>query len=150
MSQSKIDLINPVTGEVLTEKEFAFLASKAGKRAVENPDPTPLEPPLGFVKSQPIHLQIRDLIQRELSMRAEAAGFETLEDADDFDIDDDVDPTTPYEEHFLPSGLPQPAPEAVVAAEAAAVGGAGASPAPSPTAPPEPSQAPPAPPAKPA
>lgn len=46
--------------------------------------------------------RVRELIRSEkLAMDALHAGYETFEDADDFDVEDDTfDPSTPYEEVF--------------------------------------------------
>jgi len=44
---------------------------------------------------------IRNIIRTELSQASGAAGYDTFEDADDFDIPDDrSDPLTPYERDF--------------------------------------------------
>ena len=71
----------------------------------EIPDSTPMEPPLGFVETVPLSQQIRDMVRSErLAQEAEAAGFETFEEADDFDVGDDLDlPNTPYEQEFDPT-----------------------------------------------
>lgn len=55
-------------------------------------DPRPLAPPIGY-KSAPSMVQIvRDMVQSErLAQEAAAAGFETMEEADDFEIGDDPD-----------------------------------------------------------
>ena len=59
----------------------------------EVPDPTPMEPPVGFVSQPPLREQIRQMVLSErLRLEAEAAGAETFEEADDFDVPDDQDP----------------------------------------------------------
>ena len=81
-------------------------------------NPVPLEPPVGYVRSKSIAEQIRDMVRSErLKMEAENAGYESFEDADDFDVDDDFDPRSPFEENFdfLPVNqgpADPPAPEA--------------------------------------
>lgn len=73
-------------------------------------DPTPIAPPVGYKKSPSIAEQIRMMIRSEkLKQEAEAAGMETFEEADDFDVDDDFDPRSPFEEVFEP--IPQPTQE---------------------------------------
>lgn len=76
-------------------------------------DSTPMEPPLGYVAQPSMFDVMRKMIsdrERELS----AAGFETPEEADDFDVDDDFDPSSPYEHDFDPpadlSALPSEVP----------------------------------------
>lgn len=59
----------------------------------------PVEPPLGYVKRPSIADQIRDAI-RQASIEAHAAGAETEEEANDFDVDEDMEPTSPWENDF--------------------------------------------------
>lgn len=63
----------------------------------ELPDPTPVEMPLNFKRPVPMAELIRRTIRTELSRRAEQAGFESFDESDDFDVDDDVEPVSPYE-----------------------------------------------------
>lgn len=64
----------------------------------EFPDPTPMSPPVGYVKQDSLAEQIRRVVRSEkLAMEAEAAGYETFDEADDFDIEDDPLPMSPYE-----------------------------------------------------
>lgn len=70
-------------------------------------DPTPISPPIGYKKSPTIAEQMRLMIRGErLREEAEAAGYETFEEADDFDVGDDFDPRSPYEEVFEPLPVP--------------------------------------------
>lgn len=69
----------------------------------EVPDPTVMEPPLGYIAQPDLITQMRNMMRTELSRIAAEAEFETLEEADDFDIDEDpVDYSSPYEEFFDP------------------------------------------------
>lgn len=65
-------------------------------------DPTPVAPPVGYKKQPTIWEQQRMLIRQELSRQAEAKGFETFEESDDFAVGDDFDPNSPYEADFDP------------------------------------------------
>lgn len=73
--------------------------------ALQEVDGTPVAPPIGYQKTVPLHLQIREMVRSEaLRQAAESADMETFEEADDFDIPDDpVDPKSPYENDFDPS-----------------------------------------------
>lgn len=74
----------------------------------------PMEPPLNFVKQPTMIEHIRAMVRSEnLRREAEAAGQETFEEADDFNVGDDIDPSTPYEEVFEPP-VPPPPVEVVV------------------------------------
>lgn len=72
----------------------------------EIPNGTPMAPPIGYRPPDPLHLKIRQMIISEkLAREAAEAGMETFEEADDFDTgEDDLDPTSPYEEQFDPAG----------------------------------------------
>lgn len=73
----------------------------------EVPDPTIVEPPLGYVAQPTLMEQMRRMLYNELSRVADANDFDTAEEADDFDIEDDpVDYTSPWEQYFdpLPGG----------------------------------------------
>lgn len=64
-----------------------------------------MAPPVGYVKQPSLADQIRDMVRSErLAMEMAEAGVETFEEADDFDVGDDYDPNTPYEETFDSEG----------------------------------------------
>lgn len=131
----------------------------------EMPDSTPIAPPLGYQKQPSMVDHIRALVARGLDTQARAAGLETFEEANDFEVGDDYEPETPYEQLGAEGELGPLPPEVanwsaaerdafissrVAAAQAAAPkdnnpsvggGGAGASPEPAP-APPAPGQSP--------
>lgn len=113
-----VDFVN-WDGEVMSIDEVEHSYTREGRRAVgkEYPNPVPMEPPIGFVPSKPIWEQIREMVKTELSQGADREGFETAEEADDFDVGDDYDPSSPYEDEFEPS-LPWPPSKNVEAAEA--------------------------------
>lgn len=64
----------------------------------------PKEPPLNYVKQPSMVDIVRSQIRSEMLRReVEAAGVETFEEADDFNVEDDpADPSTPFEENFDP------------------------------------------------
>jgi len=69
----------------------------------EMPSPLPIAPPIGYKKSPTLAEQIRAMvISEKLKMEALAAGQESFEEADDFEVGDDYDPRSPYEETFDP------------------------------------------------
>lgn len=78
------------------------------ERGEEIPDPTKPAVPLGFKKPESLTEQIRRLIRSEAFAReAERRGHETFEEADDFDVGEDYDPRSPYEEIFEPTEHPE-------------------------------------------
>lgn len=79
---------------------FAFL----DEHGHEVPDPSPLEIPSGFKRPDTLADQVARLVRsHRLAEAAAAAGAETFEESEDFEIDDDMfDPSSPYEEVFDP------------------------------------------------
>lgn len=65
----------------------------------ELPNPVPMAPPIGYKKSPSIADQMRAMI-RLASHEAANAGAESEEEANDFDVGEDMDPHTPYEHEF--------------------------------------------------
>jgi len=80
------------------------VASGQDERGREIPDPVPTAPPIGYVPGPSLGDTIQRLLKHQLMAQAAAAeGFDTFEEAEDFDIPDDpIDPETPYEEQFDP------------------------------------------------
>lgn len=69
----------------------------------EIPDPTPMQPPVGFVRQDPIAVRMREMIiGHKLAEEARLAGQETFEEADDFAVGDDWEQEkhSPYEADF--------------------------------------------------
>lgn len=75
--------------------------TRLNERGQEVLDSTPMQPPVGYKKSPSISDQIAQAVRSQrLAEEAAAAGFETFEEADDFDVGDDFDPETPFENEF--------------------------------------------------
>lgn len=83
--------VDQETGEVRLDEE--------GR---EIPDPTPIELPLGMKRPETLAEQVQRLVRNQVSQYAALHGHETFEEAEDFDIEDDLDPSTPYELEFDP------------------------------------------------
>lgn len=103
----KVDLKDPHAPIMSTEDHQRDLSARKaridddGKEIVS---PLPMEPPVGYVKrdtmTERLHAMIRDYhFQRELAEK----GVETFEEADDFDVGDDYEPHSPWENDFDPS-----------------------------------------------
>lgn len=90
--------------ERLSVNEDGEVYSELNAAGAEVLDDTPIEPPIGYNPQVPLHLQIREMVRSaRLAEEAAAAGMETFEEADDFDVDDDFDPSTPWENDFDPT-----------------------------------------------
>lgn len=127
--------VHPTTGEILDKK-----GRRLNAEGQEILDPTPMAPPIGYKKQPTMVDHIRAMIASErLAQEAAAAGAETFEEADDFDVDDDPEISTPYEIHESepvqalrrrqkeaeatpPAERPSPSPEAAPAASPAPTG----------------------------
>ena len=70
----------------------------------EIPDKRPIAVPAGWDRPLSLQDQIKRFIRSEASRAAAAAGEETFEEADDFDVDEDPDPLSVYE---LPEARPE-------------------------------------------
>lgn len=69
----------------------------------EKPDPVPMAPPVGYTPTPPLEDLVRTMITGHLLREAAAKeGFETFDEADDFEVGEDYDPRSPYEEVFDP------------------------------------------------
>lgn len=90
--------------ELLNVDEFGqqVASTLSADGRFEYPDPVPMEPPLGYTDPPDISQMIKQMVRNELLMsKLDAAGLETFEESDDFDVEDDpIDPLTPYERVF--------------------------------------------------
>lgn len=69
----------------------------------EIPDPRPMTIPAGFKRPETLAETVKRLVRSEQWAKAmEEAGEETFEEADDFEVGDDYDPSSPYEQFFDP------------------------------------------------
>lgn len=78
-------------GEKLRMTEDGELVPVLNDRGQELPDPTPMAPPVGFIKQRPLHERIRAMVQHEFLRRKQEEDVESPEEADDFVIDDEDD-----------------------------------------------------------
>lgn len=72
----------------------------------EIPDPTPVAVPAGWARPPSMEELIRRHIRVEMSRQAADQGLETFEESDDFEVDEEGDPLSPYE-------IPEAPPEAL-------------------------------------
>lgn len=83
--------------EVETEEATAWeIEEKAVPERREHLDQTPVEIPVGVIRPESLESIMARMINERFSQMAEENGMETFEEADDFDIDDEL-PKTPYE-----------------------------------------------------
>lgn len=105
MTTKKTNPHSPLPGTEVEHFEYQRSAAEGylDKYGRELPSPLPIAPPIGYRKSPTLAEQIRAMvISEKLKAEALAAGQETFYEADDFDVGDDYDPRSPYEEVFEP------------------------------------------------
>lgn len=87
-------------GRVYEERPRGVRIDAAGR---EIPDPVPCAPPVGYEAPSSLIEMVRNAVRSEMIRdRAASMGKESFEDADDFEVGDDYDPSSPYENDFDP------------------------------------------------
>lgn len=67
-------------------------------------DGRPMEPPVGFSPQPSLVDRIRKMVQdATLQRELDKAGAETFDEANDFDVGDDLDPSSPWEQYYEPT-----------------------------------------------
>lgn len=66
-------------------------------------DQTPVTVPAGFRRPETLAEQVQRLVRNHISRQAEAEGYESFEESEDFDVDEPEEPSTIYEEFFDPT-----------------------------------------------
>lgn len=69
---------------------------------MESPDPTPITKPIGFQRPPSLQEQIQAALRAHIE-NARVAEAETMEEADDFDVDDDPELKSQYEVDEIPT-----------------------------------------------
>lgn len=70
----------------------------------EKGNPTPMQPPLGYKKTLSLHEQIAIQVRRmKLELLRDEDVTETEEEADDFEVGDDYEPLSKWENDHMPS-----------------------------------------------
>lgn len=104
---------DPNTGEILELTDYerleriqnleAAIGFRLDEFGREVPDPKPMAMPSGFRRPETLQEQVARLVRSRLSEIALEQGAESFEESEDFDVDDEFDPNTPYEEFFDPA-----------------------------------------------
>lgn len=98
ISQEEADAIRNSQIEEAEMRAAEKLLDPLGRELV---DETPMAPPVGYNPQPTLVEQMRMMIQGErMRLAAMEGGFETFEEADDFDLDEDPFPRSPHEDEF--------------------------------------------------
>lgn len=90
------DVLDPETGEVISTLD------ERGNEVLL--DLVPTAPPISVTRERSMMDHHREFIRSELlAMQARKEGFETFEESEDFDVEDDVQVDSPWENEFDPS-----------------------------------------------
>lgn len=95
----QMDLEEVTPREILHIFEASVQSQMLDEHGRERPNPTPMAPPVGYKRQPTIAEQMRRAIQ-QASYEAKMAGAETEQEANDFDVGEDMEPHTPYEHDF--------------------------------------------------
>lgn len=82
--------------------------AKYNEKGQEIPDPTPVSIPLGYGHPESLESIIARMVGVQISKQAAAKGYETFEEADDFDVQDqDIDPLSVHEMTSMEEEVPR-------------------------------------------
>lgn len=77
---------------------------KHTKEGFEIPDPTPMQPPLGYKKTLSLSEQIAQQVRiAHLKILEDSAIEETEDEADDFEVGEEYEPLSKYENDHMPT-----------------------------------------------
>ena len=103
VNQYQVETSDPETGESIFRR-ISNAMRYLTKGGQEIPDPRPAAPALGKKSEMHIRDYIKTLVHNErLQQELDAAGAETFEEANDFEIGDDYFPDSQYENDLEPS-----------------------------------------------
>jgi len=99
-----IDEFDPGFGRIKIYKRISMQDRYLTPGGAEIPDPRPAAPALGRKPEMNIRDYIKTLVHNErLQAEIDAAGHETFEEANDFEVGDDYFPDSQYENDLEPS-----------------------------------------------
>jgi len=80
---------------------------KFDERGHEIMDSKPMQPPLGYKRSESLAEQIARMVRSsKIQDELDKAGYETFAEADNFEVPDDPpDPSSPFEQQFEPTPI---------------------------------------------
>lgn len=108
----QVDLEEAIAAREVVDRETGEVRVRNHRGShYEDPDPTPFAPTVGIRRSESLEEKMRRMIRDEMSHVAERQGMETFDEADDFDVEDELDPQSMYEIPWEPAFEPRsPAP----------------------------------------
>lgn len=95
-------------GEIISPETVEYAYTRDGRKEIgkEYPNPVPLELPLGQQPYEDIWVTMKRMVldhaRQQLAMEQDD-DLETEDEANDFEVGDDFDPASPWEESFEPT-----------------------------------------------
>lgn len=101
---AKETIVNPFTGETVSVNHLDRRGQPMTPWGGEILDPIPMAPPVGYKRQPTMVEHIRNIVRSErLAQEMAAAGFDTFEESEDFEVgDEDADPASQWENDFDP------------------------------------------------
>lgn len=85
-------------------KSYKSNLGRLDERGRELLDGRPMEPPVGYNPQPSLMEKIRKMVyDAQIQRDLEKAGAETFDEANDFDVGDDYDPSSPWEQYYEPT-----------------------------------------------
>lgn len=90
----------PFENQIKSNKQTYMRHNEVGQEILS---PVPMQPPLGYKKTATLAEQIAVQVRRMKLELLDDSIAETDEEADDFEVGDDFEPLSPYENDHIPS-----------------------------------------------
>jgi hypothetical protein len=97
--QQLVDKLNSLEQEMLMDMDAKVPCAEFDELGRQIPDPEPIALPVGWVPEKSLRELLKEMIRDQLSDTAQNQGFETFEEADDFETDSDFGPVSDKELH---------------------------------------------------
>jgi len=96
--------VKKIKGLEVEAKSYKSNLGRLDEKGREILDGRPMEPPVGFSPQPSLVDRIRKMVQdATLQRELDKAGAETFDEANDFDVGDDYDPSSPWEQYYEPT-----------------------------------------------
>jgi len=95
-----------IKGLEVEAKSYKSNIGRLDEKGREILDGRPMEPPVGYNPQPSLMDKIRKMVHdAQIQRDLEKAGVETFDEANDFDVGDDYDPSSPWEQYYEPTPL---------------------------------------------
>jgi len=93
-----------IKGLEVEAKSYKSNMGRLDEKGREILDGRPMEPPVGYNPQPSLMDKIRKMVHdAQIQRDLDKAGAETFDEANDFDVGDDYDPSSPWEQYYEPT-----------------------------------------------